>query len=133
MLWKGARNDIRNKEGCLPVDLLANPQPGVEHTCYYMLASIDTPPALGERFYVAPDSAMATEVAKAKTMLGLQRFGQVRQRAAELCMALFMFGLDANVLVHIIEHSFVYGHLIPFHLKWAVATTVKHWHQKHRK
>lgn len=62
--------------------------------------------------------------------IGNLRFAVIRQRAATLCMALFMLRFPALVVVHILEHSFLYADCIRMSCLWDLACAVKHFHDK---
>lgn len=68
-----------------------------------------------------------------RQVFGKKRFEFIRQRAATICMSLFMLRLPALVSVRIIEESFLYTDCIPWHCLWDLAVAVRHFHDKKKK
>lgn len=67
------------------------------------------------------------EIDRSKRRLKMARIGLIRRRALEICTALQSLCIDALQMCEILIYSC--GHiasLIPFHIWWNIATTVKH-------
>jgi hypothetical protein len=67
-------------------------------------------------------------------LIARTRLDFVRQRALQVCVGLQSLRLDALQMCEILQRSC--GHvarLIPFHLWWKIATTVKHFIQKRKR
>lgn len=76
---------------------------------------------------VEHDDAFAPLVRASERLLQVERFGMIRERATDICLALQRLHLPALLTVLIIEEACdAPDAWIPMHFKWRLATTVKH-------
>lgn len=67
------------------------------------------------------------EIEQSKRRLQTTRIGLIRRRALEVCIALQTLRIDALQMCEILTYSCdPIASLIPFHILWNIATTVKH-------
>jgi hypothetical protein len=72
------------------------------------------------------------DVESARRRIAKIRLDLVRNRAMQFCIGLQPLGLDALQMCEILQHACCRGRLaqlIPFHIWWKIATTVKHFQQ----
>jgi hypothetical protein len=72
------------------------------------------------------------DVESARRRIAKIRLDLVRNRAMQVCIGLQSLGLDALQMCEILQHACCRGRLaqlIPFHIWWKIATTVKHFQQ----
>jgi ankyrin repeat protein len=78
------------------------------------------------------DVDVAADVESARRRIAKIRLDVVRNRAMQFCIGLHSLGLDALQMCEILQHACYRGRLaqlIPFHIWWKIATTVKHFQQ----
>jgi ankyrin repeat protein len=73
------------------------------------------------------------EIEAARRRIAKTRLDLVRERAFQICLGLQPLDINALQLCEIMMHSFgAVGSVIAFHQWWAIATTVKHFHERKR-
>jgi ankyrin repeat protein len=65
-----------------------------------------------------------------KAALSTTRHRLVHERAFEIALALQELALPALLTVTIVDGACRFAHVVPFHVKWSIATTVKHFKEK---
>lgn len=75
----------------------------------------------------------AQTVAARRTIARVQ-LDFVRSRALQVCLGLYSLELDALQMCTVLRHACgPVAALVPFHRWWAIATTIKHYHERKRR
>jgi hypothetical protein len=107
-------------------------QDGVCSSCTVMATSASIPDP--RSFIKASDPITVMRIARARAHLRHEQLMLIGERAIAICTALQHLRLPALVLVTLLDASFpILAQLVPFHLKWRIATAVKHYRQKNKK
>jgi ankyrin repeat protein len=83
----------------------------------------------GDRRRVA---AAREEVAVVRGKLISEQFLMLRKRGLEICMALGMLKISTLEMCEILFFACPRQQLVPFHLLWALAKTVRHFHDRNK-
>jgi ankyrin repeat protein len=139
VLAAGADVTARDRHGrtacCLAVRVSSGPMMSFVHAMLAVGADLEAKDENGRtsRQWLT-DSGTAVDPAQVETAfreIAKVRLDFVRRRALQVCIGLQSHGLDALQMCEILVHSCgPLATLVSFHHWWAIATTVKHFHQR---